>query len=71
MGLSHRAPHKSPLDLGCPAQPSPGCWQGPAPWVAGWGGKMLGAPAATQFPVVAFEALPYRPFFVKALASPP
>lgn len=42
----------------------------PAPRVAGWGGKMFGAPAAIQLPMVVFEELPYRPF-VKALASPP
>lgn len=32
---------------------------------------MLGPPAAIPFPVVVFEALPYRPFFSKSFGFPP
>lgn len=70
-GLPHAA-HPSSLSMHWDAHRTrPGLLAGcPVPRVAGWGGKMFGAPAAIRLPMVVFEELPYRPF-VKALASPP
>lgn len=66
-----RSPAPFPVHRDAHRAPCPGLLAAcPAPRVAGWGGKMFGAPAAIQLPMVVFEELPYRPF-VKALASPP
>lgn len=66
-----RSPARLPGSWDAHRAPHPGLLAGwPAPRVTGWGGKMLGEPAAIQLPMVVFEELPYRPFG-KALASPP